>query len=83
MSLMTTEFVNTSSTGSLTDSLTWGTTTHYCWSGCGCYPNTVWRISTSPPHEHDYVQAAGERLLFCRTCGDTKWLPKPKRSPQP
>lgn len=46
---------------------------HWDWHSCGCYH------TYHSQHEHDFVQAAGERLLFCTKCGETKWLPKPKK----
>lgn len=56
------------------DSLTWGTT-HYCYPGCWQHSSVVY-ISGPVGHEHDFSRVKGERLLFCRRCGETKALAK-------
>lgn len=63
-------------TAHVLDSLTWGTT-HWCYPGCLQHTvlPSIW-ISGPAAHEHYFARVKGERLLFCRGCGETKVLAK-------
>lgn len=68
------------STGALSGitGVTWHVCSWPCWCGNGSFIR--WYDPWWQAHEHDYRQVKNERLLFCRTCGETKRITAPKET---
>jgi hypothetical protein len=64
--------------GATTTDFTWHVCSFPCWCGNSYVQpsTTVWY--SAPRHDHDYRQVKGERLLFCRSCGETKKIEAPR-----